>query len=335
MDNYEKIHHAINLAQKIVITSHKGPDGDSVGCSLGLYHYLKKLQKDVVVCHPDKAPDFLQWLPGYDLVLTFEEHQEKVVKQLTEAQLIFSLDYNSPDRLGNEMQECLLVSSAKKIMIDHHPFPVDFCDIVLSDTAFCSTSQMIYELIDRSVYKTLIDPTIGTPLYLGIMTDTGSFRFPSVTPRTHEVLAELMRNGVIHSDIHEKIYDSNTLDRLQLRGYAVAERFDQIPGFPVALMSLSLADLQRFNYRKGDTEGLVNVALSVEGVKVAAFFLERENEIKISFRSKGDFFVNELAANEFSGGGHKYAAGGISHENLENTVARFRSLVPHYFSNVE
>lgn len=332
MDVFQRITQAIQSAQKIVITSHKGPDGDSVGCSLGLYHFLKKVDKDVTVCHPDRAPDFLQWVPGYDSVLFFDEMTELVIAHLKDADLIFLLDYNSPERVGLEMQHVLINSSATKIMIDHHPNPADFCDIMFSDPAFCSTSQMIYEVIDRSVNKFLLDATIGTPLYLGIMTDTGSFRFPSVTPRTHEVLAELMKNGVVHSDIHEKIYDSNTLERLQLRGYAIAEKFERINDYPVAIISLSIAELTRFNYKKGDTEGLVNAALSVEGIKAAAFFLERENEIKISFRSKGDYFVNELAMNEFSGGGHKYAAGGVSTDTLENTLSKFRSLVSKYFS---
>lgn len=332
MDVFQRITQAIQSAQKIVITSHKGPDGDSVGCSLGLYHFLKKVEKDVTVCHPDRAPEFLQWVPGYDSVLFFDETTELVTAQLNEADLIFALDYNSPERVGVEMQHVLVNSSATKIMIDHHPHPADFCDIMFSDSSFCSTSQMIYEVIDRSVNKSLLDATIGTPLYLGIMTDTGSFRFPSVTPRTHEVLAELMKNGVVHSDIHEKIYDSNTLERLQLRGHAIAEKFERINDYPVAIISLSIAELTRFNYKKGDTEGLVNTALSVEGIKAAAFFLERENEIKISFRSKGDYFVNELAMNEFSGGGHKYAAGGVSTDTLENTLSKFRSLVSKYFS---
>ncbi|MEY4604350.1 MAG: hypothetical protein RIT43_1642 [Bacteroidota bacterium] len=332
MEIYQKINEAVQSSQKIVITSHKGPDGDSVGCSLGLYHFLKKLDKDVTVCHPDRAPEFLQWVPGYASVFLFDETPDLVTKQMNEADLVFVLDYNSPERVGKEMQHALLNSPATKLMIDHHPNPADFCEIVFSDSAFCSTSQMIYEVIDRSVNRSKLDQTIGTPLYLGIMTDTGSFRYPSVTPRTHEVLADLMKNGVAHSDIHEKIYDSNTLERLQLRGYAIAEKFERIKDYPVAIISLNMQELMRFNYKKGDTEGLVNSALSVDGIKAAAFFLEGENEIKISFRSKGEYVVNEFAMNEFSGGGHKYAAGGVSMDSLDNTISKFRSLVPKYFS---
>jgi len=319
-------------ADHIVITSHKGPDGDSIGCSLGLYHFIKKLNKQVVICHPDVAPDFLRWLEASDEIIAFENEPEKVKGELESADLIFCLDYNSPDRVGKDMQEFLIQAQGKKIMIDHHPFPADFCDMVVSDTACCSTSQLIFELIDQSVNVDKLDERIGTPLYLGIMTDTGSFRFPSVTARTHEVIATLLKAGVRHSDVHEKVYDSNTLDRLQLRGYAVAEKFEKIPGYPVAFISLTQEDLERFHYKKGDTEGLVNVALSIDGIKAAAFFMERDGEIKISFRSKGDFYVNELAMQHFSGGGHKYAAGGMSLEPLNKTIERFKNLVPDYFA---
>jgi phosphoesterase RecJ-like protein len=329
---FKQIVSEILAADHIVITSHKGPDGDSIGCSLGLYHFIKKLNRRVVVCHPDVAPDFLRWMEGGDDIIAFENEPEKVKVELDSADLLFCLDYNSPDRVGKDMQDLLVSAQGKKIMIDHHPFPADFCDIVVSDTACCSTSQLIFELIDQSVNVEKLDNRIGTPLYLGIMTDTGSFRFPSVTARTHEVIATLLKAGVRHSDVHENVYDSNTLDRLQLRGYAVAEKFEKIPGFPVALISLTKEDLERFHYKKGDTEGLVNVALSIDGIKAAAFFMEREGEIKISFRSKGDYYVNELAMQHFSGGGHKYAAGGMSLESLNVTIERFKKLVPEYFA---
>jgi phosphoesterase RecJ-like protein len=331
-DIFKRIVSEIRDANKIVITSHKGPDGDSIGCSLGLYHFIKKNNREVSICHPDVAPEFLQWLNGSEDIIAFENQPETVIEKLNSADLIFCLDYNSPERVGKDMQQWLLNAPGKKVMIDHHPFPADFCDIVVSDTTCCSTSQLIFELIDQSVNLELLDENIGTPLYLGIMTDTGSFRFPSVTARTHEVISTLLKVGVKHSDVHEKVYDSNTLDRLQLRGYAVAEKFEKISEFPVALISLTKEELERFHYKKGDTEGLVNVALSVDGIKAAAFFVERDGEIKISFRSKGDFFVNELAMQHFSGGGHKYAAGGMSLDSLNDTITRFKKLVPAYFS---
>lgn len=331
-DIFKQIVSEIREAKHIVITSHKGPDGDSIGCSLGLYYFIKKLNRKVSVCHPDMAPEFLQWLHGSEEIISFENDPQNVQHLLSEADLIFCLDYNSPERVGKEMSELLLAAKGKKVMIDHHPYPADFCQIVVSDTACCSTSQLIFELIDQSVNVDKLDENIGTPLYLGIMTDTGSFRFPSVTSRTHEVISILLKAGVKHSDVHEKVYDSNTLDRLQLRGFAVAEKFEKIPGLPVALISLTKEELERFHYKKGDTEGLVNVALSVDGIKAAAFFVERDGEVKISFRSKGEYFVNELAMQHFSGGGHKYAAGGMSLDSLNDTIIRFKKLVPEFFS---
>lgn len=332
LEIFKQIESEILKAKKIAIISHKGPDGDSIGSSLGLFHFIKKLGKEVSVCHPDAAPEFLQWLNGYDAIVIFDSSPSSAISILCQADLIFCLDFNSPDRVGEEMQQIILKSSAKKILIDHHPYPVSFCEINVSDTNCCSTSQLIYELIDQSVNVEILDETIGTPLYLGIMTDSGSFRFPSVNARTHEVIAELIRRGVNHSIIHEKVYDSNTLDRLQLRGFAIAEKFERLGDHPVAIISLNKDELERFRYKKGDTEGLVNVALSVSGIKVAAFFLERDGEIKISFRSKGDYFVNDIAMQHFSGGGHKYAAGGMSVDSLNETINRFKKLVPKYFS---
>jgi phosphoesterase RecJ-like protein len=326
---------AIKDANSIVITSHKGPDGDSIGSSLGLFHYLTKIGKEVSVCHPDVAPDFLRWLNGAEAIVAYEVAPDRVNTLLTKADLVFCLDYNVPERVGNEMLDVLLKTKAKKIMIDHHPFPADFCEITVSDIYCCSTSQLVFELLEQTVGIDVLDETIATPLYLGIMTDTGSFRFPSVTSRTHEVVATLIRKGVNHSNVHEHVYDNNTLNRLQLRGYAISEKFEKVNRFPIALISLSREDLQRFHYKKGDTEGLVNLALSVEGVKVAVFFMERDGEIKISFRSKGDCFVNELAMAHFSGGGHKYASGGVSKETLEETVSRFKSLIPMYFKGLD
>ena len=331
MNTYKAIVEAIQEAKNIVITSHKSPDGDSIGSSLALYHFIQSLGKSSVVCHPDKAPNFLLWVEGALDILSFEEQPDEVIQKMHDADLIFCLDYNSADRVGKDIQPLLEQASAKKIMIDHHMHPADFCAIIVSETSVCSTSQLIYELIDQSGNKGLLNEHIGVPIYLGIMTDTGSFRFPSVQARTHEILAELIRSGIKHYEIHEKVYDTNTVDRLQLRGYALSEKLELIENYPVALISVTEDELNRFHYQKGDTEGLVNVALSVDSIKVAAFFAEKDGAVKISFRSKGDYYVNELANDHFEGGGHKYAAGGISFDSLENTINKFKSLIPTYF----
>jgi phosphoesterase RecJ-like protein len=324
---------AIQEAENIVITSHKSPDGDSVGSSLALYQFLTAIGKPSVVCHPDEAPLFLTWLPGAHDIVILEKESDRAQNLMMNADLIFCLDYNSPDRTGEQMEKILRQSKAKKIMIDHHLHPDTFCDSMISDTSSCSTAQLIYELIDQGGYLHVLNEKIGTPIYLGIMTDTGSFRYSSVQPRTHEILANLLRNGVSNNEIHEKVFDTNTIDRLQLRSHILAENLEIIDDFPIAILTATNSELHQYKYKKGDADGLVNVALSIEGVQVAVFFVEREDgAVKISFRSKGDFHVNVIAMEHFAGGGHKYAAGGMSSFSLEDTVKHFKQLIPVFFS---
>ena len=321
----------IKKANSIVITSHKSPDGDSIGSSLGLYQFIQNLNKQVTICHPDKAPDFLLWLDDVEDIHTLEEDPETVKMLIEKADLIFSLDYNDLSRVGEEMQALLAQATASFIMIDHHLYPSDYATLTLSDTAVCSTSQLVYDVITNSTESQLMDVKTATPLYLGIMTDTGSFRFPSVQPRTHEILAEMLRMGVQHYKIHENTFDQNSINRLRLRGYATSEKLELLHNGKIAIISLTEEELNRFNHQKGDTEGLVNIALSIEGVKAAAFFAEKDAKIKISFRGKGDYEVNQLANDHFSGGGHKYAAGGISELSMNDTISKFKALLSNYF----
>jgi len=321
----------INNAKRIVITSHKSPDGDSIGSSLGLLRFIQALGHDAVVCHPDPCPDFINWVKENDAIIDFETYPDKVKEELDQSDLLFALDYNGAGRLGKEMGELFSAASGKKVMIDHHLDPDDFVDVVVSEPSVCSTSQLILELIVASGNEGLINESMGNPLYLGIMTDTGSFRFSSVTPRTHELLALLLKSGVKQSEIHENTFDNNRLDKLRLRSYIIAERLEILEDYGVAIISVTNKEKERFHHIKGDTEGLVNVALSIEGVKAAAFFVEGDDIIKISFRSKGDIAVNQLSADNFNGGGHKNAAGGASYVSLDETIAKFKSVVPKYF----
>lgn len=331
MREAKKIIDLIKAAKRIVITSHKSPDGDSIGSSLGLLRFIQALGQKAVVCHPDPSPDFLDWVKDNDVIIDFESHPEDVKQQLSKADLIFALDYNGAGRLGDEMGALFTAANGKKIMIDHHLNPDDFVDVAVSEPSVCSTSQLIVELIVASGNSELINESIGSPLYLGIMTDTGSFRYSSVTSRTHELLALLLKAGVKQSDIHENTFDNNRLDKLRLRSYIIAERLEIMEKYGIAIISVTNKEKERFHHVKGDTEGLVNVALSIEGVKVAAFFVEGDDVVKISFRSKGDIAVNQLSSDHFNGGGHKNAAGGASFVGLEETISTFKSLVPNYF----
>ncbi len=329
MTKYQEIIQALETAENIVITAHKSPDGDSIGSSLALYHYLKWKNKKVQICHPDAYPNFLSWLPDVNQVLNFEDNQEQIEHAISKADIIFALDYNHPSRLGDAMSPLLESKREKTIMIDHHLNPADFAFISVSETSVCSTAQLIYELI-VSDSKGLINETMGIPIYLGIMTDTGSFRFNSVTPRTHEVLAHLLESGVNHTAIHEAVFGQNSLNQLRLRSYAICNKLDIIENGKVAIMSLSEAELEEYHYEKGDTEGLVNVALSVTGVKMAVYLQEKDGKVKISFRSKEDQSVNQLAADHFEGGGHAYASGGINFDTLEATIDKLKKVVHAY-----
>lgn len=330
MSTASGIFQAITNANSIVITAHRSPDGDSIGSSMALYHLLRKWQKNVTVVHPDPAPEFLHWVPSQEVIIDFENQAEKASELLLAADLIFCLDYNEPSRVGKDMQEVLVQSKAVKVMIDHHLHPADFCDFTLSETSACSTCELLFQWLKAIQKENEIDGVIGQCLYLGIMTDTGSFRFPSVSSGTHEIAAFLIEKGVKHFEIHEAVFDTNTIDRIRLKGYALSEKLVLIPGIPVAYASLSEEELNRFNYQKGDTEGLVNQILGIQGIKMAVFFAEKDGKVKISFRSKGEYVVNQLANDHFEGGGHAYASGGISFVSLDETIAKFVTNVKNY-----
>lgn len=334
MNTYQQIEAEIQNANSIVITSHKSADGDSVGCSLGLLHFIEKLGKKAVICHPDPAPGFLYWLDSSPIVL-LSETPEKVEAEMKNADLIFCLDYNATNRLGPEMKEMLEASSCKKIMIDHHLNPEEFPTLMISETTASSTSQLIVDLIEQSGHLDLLDEKIGTPLYLGILTDTGSFRFNSVSPRTHEVLAKLLAGGVQHHLIHEKLADNNTESRLRLQGYAMHEKLEIMHDYQVAIISLSKEELAEYGYVKGDTDMLPNLCLSIKGMKAAIVFTERDGIMKISFRSKGkENPVNILASENFNGGGHANAAGGMSELSVAETLGKIKGLIPQYFEKI-
>ncbi len=331
MNIYKEIEAEILAADHIVITAHRSADGDSVGSSLGLLHFIEKLGKKAIVCHPDKAPEFLYWLDTSAIIL-MEENPDEVTAQIKKADLIFCLDYNATSRLGPDMQALLDTVTCKTIMIDHHLNPEEFPTLTVSETTASSTAQLVFELIEQSGHLDLLDEKIGTPLYLGILTDTGSFRFNSVKPRTHEILAKLLTAGVEHHIIHEKLNDTNTENRLRLQGYAMSEKLEILYDQNVAIISLSKEELAKYNYQKGDADGLANLILSIKGMKAAIVFKEKDGIMKISFRSKGaENPVNVLAKTHFDGGGHANASGGMSDLTVTETLEKLKELIPQYF----
>ena len=324
--NIEEI---LKNSKKIVITTHQSPDGDAIGSSLALCGYLVKKGFDVSVVVPDSFPKFLMWMIGAENVHVYDDDENVVKGLIREADLIFSLDYNDLKRVG-AVGDLISKSTAYKAMIDHHLHPTDFADWICSDTSSCSTAQLIYNFIEDLNDLDLIDDQIAEGIYCGIMTDSGSFRFPSVQAKTHLIAADLINRGLNHSRIHELVHDVNTLPKLHLLGFALNEKLRVLPNVPVAVIAISWEELKQFNYKKGDTEGLVNYALSLEGIEIAAFIKGDDNKVKMSFRSKGDIAVNEFSSQNFSGGGHKNAAGGISFTSFEETVELFESKIVEF-----
>ncbi|WP_298307564.1 bifunctional oligoribonuclease/PAP phosphatase NrnA [Flavobacterium sp.] len=313
--------------KKIAIIPHRSPDGDAMGSTLGLYHFLLKLNHQPVVIAPNEFPEFLAWLPSSETVLVYENDRVNCTKILNEAELVFTLDFNALHRTG-EMEQVLSKLSAPMIMIDHHQLPDSYATFTYSDTSFGSTCEMIYNFIGYLNQKNLIDKTIATCLYTGILTDSGGFRFPKTTGTTHRIVAEFIDLGVENTEIPNLLFDNNSYDRLQLLGRALQNMkvlFDKKTSY----ISLSQKELDEFKYVKGDTEGIVNYGLTIKGIVFAAIFIEHrdENIIKISFRSQGDFDVNQFARDHFSGGGHINAAGGKSYDSLANTIKKFEQII--------
>jgi phosphoesterase RecJ-like protein len=325
----------ISSPKKIFITTHVKPDADALGSSLGLANYLLKKGHDVAIVTPSDYPSFLNWMKGNEDVLDFSnsDHVDQAKKKLKEADLIFCLDFSVLDRV-NELGELIRASEAFVVNIDHHQDPEDFADYRLWSTKAAATCELVYEMIVDLGDKDLIDKDIAECLYAGIMTDTGGFRHPNTTKNVHLVVAELLDLGADTSQIANWIYDSNSVNRLKFIGFAISRRLFIREDLHLAYFTISKKDLKKYQSRTGDTEGLVNYALSLEGIKLAALFSEREDGIKISFRSSTEVAINKFAASHFNGGGHKNAAGGKSSQGLKETVESFESLVTEHQSEL-
>ncbi|WP_242119636.1 DHH family phosphoesterase [Aestuariivivens sediminicola] len=329
-EDTERVKELLSAPKNIVIVTHKNPDGDAIGSTLALHHYLLKYKHRSTVIVPNNFPGFLKWIPGTEEVLIYDYHTEISDVRIAEADLIFTLDFNALHRSG-DMETALSESSALKIMIDHHQAPDNYAKYMFSDIHMSSTCEMIYHFIDMMNDIEIIDATIATCLYVGIMTDTGSFKFDCTTSTTHHIIAQLIDKGADNSEIHNKVYDTNSYERLQLLGCAL-KNLKLLPEFRTAYTTLSQDELNKYNFKKGDTEGVVNYGLSIENVVLAAIFIEDKQEglIKISLRSKGHFSVNTLSRDYFNGGGHTNAAGGKSYSSLNDTVEKFISILPSY-----
>lgn len=326
----ERVKKLLASPQKIVVVGHKNPDGDAIGSCLGLSFFLNRLGHKADVIMPNDFPDFLKWLPGCDDIIIHDKDTDKSIETINNASLIFTLDFNALNRTGN-MEQFLEDCDAKFVMIDHHQEPDDYATVTYSDVSMSSTCEMVYHFIDAMDELGALCLEVSTQLYTGIMTDTGSFRFPSTTAKTHRVIAHLIEVGANNSQIHQNIYDVNSPDRMKLLGVAL-NNLNILHDYNTAYITLSQKELDNHNFKKGDTEGFVNYALSIKGVKFAVIFIEnkQDNIIKMSLRSKGDFSVNTLAREHYNGGGHTNAAGGRSTLSLSKTISEFISILPKY-----
>ena len=326
-EDIQSIIQLLSTPKKIAIIPHRSPDGDAMGSTLALYHFLLKCNHQPIVIAPNEFPEFLAWMPASEKVLIYENDRARTTAILEESDVIFTLDFNALHRTG-EMEKVLSQLTAPFIMIDHHQKPDNYAAYTYSDTQFGSTCEMIYNFILMLDKKDYIDKTIATCIYTGILTDSGSFRFPKTTGATHRIVANLIDLGVDNSQIPALLFDNNSYNSLQLLGRAL-QNMVVFPEHKTAYIALSQKELDEFHYAKGDTEGIVNYGLSIKGILFAAIFIEHrdENIIKISLRSQGDFDVNQFARDHFNGGGHINAAGGKSNLSLQETIKKFEHLI--------
>jgi len=317
----------------VVITTHYNPDGDAIGSSLALYHFLKSQDVSVTVLIPNELPSFLQWMPGADKAIIYQDNTDRGNALIAKADLIFCMDYNGLGRV-KLFTDQLRASSATRILIDHHLKPENEFDLDFSVTAVSSTSELLYMIIDESGLKDTLSKEIAECIFVGIMTDTGSFSYSCQRSETFDITANLISFGIDVERIHRLVYDTYSESRMRLLGHCLASNMKVLPEHATAYIWLSKADLDHFDYQQGDTEGVVNYALSIQNVAVAALFTERDDRIRVSLRSKGEFSVNEFARAHCNGGGHRNAAGGDIFMSMPETLAWFESLLPQYSGEI-
>jgi phosphoesterase RecJ-like protein len=330
---YRKLKKVLAPPFRVALLTHINPDGDAIGSLLGFYWYLVKKGCRVCMAVPNDFPQFLDWMDGADQILVFSKQGNKVREELQKADMVFYLDFNEPGRLG-EMQQVLEGLDVTTILVDHHPEPECKADHIFSVQEASSTAELVYRLIEGLEDVGLIDTVIATCLYVGIMTDTGCFSFNSSQPRTFEIVGELLLRGIDKDRIFSQVYNNYSEDRMRLLGYCLEQKLIVMPENRTAYISLTRDELNRFNHARGDTEGFVNYPFSISNIRISVLFIERDDHIKISFRSKGDFPINAFAAKFFNGGGHRNAAGGESYEGLAVTIKKFENLIGQYSDEI-
>ncbi len=319
----------IKLSKKIAIVPHFNPDGDAIGSAIGLYVVLKNLGKEVEIISPTIYPDFLKWLPFNNKIRVLGKKSESDPNIFNDVDLLIGVDFNALSRIYN-IKDRFEASKAFKVLIDHHPNPEKFTDILISDTSYSSTAELVFEIIEASFLREYFNSDSATALYTGLMTDTGSFSFNSSNPNTYRVVGEMMKTGVEKDKVFDKVYNSFSFERMRFMGHVMLNRMVVIPELKTGYIYITAKDRKDFNEQFGDTENFVNLPLGIKGIIFSAIFIERDNFVKISFRSKGSFNVNKFSSAHFHGGGHINAAGGESHLSLHETIEKFVSILQTY-----
>jgi phosphoesterase RecJ-like protein len=328
-DNIRKSNKLINSSRHIVIVTHTAPDGDALGSSLGLWHFLSELGKNVNVIVPDDYPSFYKWMPGSDKIIIADTQQQYAGELITGADLIFCLDFNEPHRIAN-LETAVIESKAKKILIDHHLNPGRFCEITISHPDMSSTAELVFRFICRMGMFEYINTFCAECIYTGMMTDTGAFTFNSNRPDIFFIISELLQAGIDKDAIYSRVYNQHSAGRVRLQGYVLHEKMKLYEKHHTSLITLSLEEHQKFNIQKGDTEGFVNIPLSIRDVVFSAFIREDKKMIKISLRSKGEFPCNRFASEVYGGGGHLNASGGEFYGPFDEAIRKFEESLEKY-----
>jgi bifunctional oligoribonuclease and PAP phosphatase NrnA len=309
-------------SDRILIISHINPDGDAIGSQLALYHYLTFKGKKVAMMCPNNLQEFLKWMDGSKEIKVFIRDRKKCIRMIKEADLIIMVDFNQSNRLG-EAEKNVMESQAVRVVIDHHLGSHDIAKLLISDPTVCSTSELVHGIVTLMNGEPFNNKSYSEAVYVGIITDTGNFEHGAFSGRTFRIVADLLESGIDKGKIIEVVYNNFSADRMKLLGFALYQRMTVLSEFKTAYIYLTREDLAKFNHAKGDTEGFVNLPLSIKGINFAVLFIEKESFVKLSFRSKGNFPVNEFASKYFSGGGHLNASGGEYYDSLENTINYF------------
>ena len=322
-------------SKKVAIIPHHNPDGDAIGSAMGLAQVLSNSGQNTVVIFPNDYPDYYNWMEIKSDILFYNTKKNRAKNALASSDTLICLDFNDSSRVGESLQKRIAEFEGVKILIDHHPDPKEFCDVILSNTLYSSTAEMVFDFVSETGLKNFLDKNAAECLYTGIMTDTGSFSHNISNPNTFNVVAELLGFGVNADEIHSKVYHNFSADRMKLLGYCLNNKMEVFPEYHSAVISISQEELKTFNFQPGDTEGFVNYPLSIGGVVFSALFIEKEDHVKASFRSKGSFAANRFSAEHYNGGGHRNAAGGEANETLEISVRRFKQLLPAYLHQLK